>query len=52
MAIKPTADYTDKDFDAILAETQALMQVALPAWTDFSSDNFGNVIIQAFAFDR
>lgn len=50
MAIKPTADYTDKDFDAILAETQALMQVALPAWTDFSSDNFGNVIIQAFAF--
>lgn len=50
MAITPTADYTDKDYDAILAETQALMQVALPGWTDFSSDNFGNVIIQAFAF--
>lgn len=49
MAFKPPADYTDKDFDAILARLQTEIIARLPAWTDFTSTSFGNMLLQSFA---
>lgn len=51
MPILPTnLDYTDKDFDALVLRLQNLIPSVFPQWTDFNTANFGNVLIEAFAF--
>lgn len=43
-------DYTSKDFDSIRARVQALITSVFPTWTDFEVTNFGNILIDAFAW--
>jgi len=44
------ADYTDRDYAALMVREQALAQQQFPAWTDYNEANFGNQLLQAFAF--
>lgn len=48
--IPQQADYTDKDFDSVLLRLQNLVRSAFPEWTDFSVANFGNLLLQLYAF--
>ena len=51
MALLPASlDYTDKDFDALVRRLQSLIRSAFPTWTDFNVANFGNILIELFAF--
>lgn len=51
MAIIPaTLDYTDKDFDSIRLRLQATIRSVFPDWTDFNVANFGEVLLESFAF--
>jgi len=51
VAILPSsADYTDKDFDAIRKRMIALIRSVFPSWSDFSVSNFGNILMEAPAF--
>lgn len=43
-------DYTDKDFDSARARLFKLIQSVFPTWTDTSVANFGNLIIEMFAW--
>ncbi len=44
------ADFTDKDFDSLRLRLQSLIRSVFPDWTDFNVANFGNLLIEAFAF--
>jgi len=46
----PSTDYSDKDFDALRARLRSLIQTAFPQWTSQRVANFGNVLIESFAF--
>lgn len=46
----PSTDYTDKDFDAVLARLENLIESAWPEWTDHERANFGNLLVELFAF--
>lgn len=48
--IPPTLDYTDKDFDALVARLRNAIPSVFPTWTDFNTANFGNILTEAFAF--
>lgn len=51
MPLLPTStDYTDKDFDALRARLFKLISSAFPEWTDENVANFGNVLVECFAF--
>lgn len=43
-------DYTDLDFDALRLRLQNLISSAFPEWTDFNVANFGNILLDCFAF--
>lgn len=43
-------DYTTKDFDSIRARLFQLIRSVFPAWTDESVANFGNILVELFAF--
>jgi hypothetical protein len=43
-------DYTDKDFDSLRARLINLVHGAFPEWTDFNVANFGNILLELFAF--
>lgn len=43
-------DYTDKDFDSLRARLINLVGSAFPTWTDFNVANFGNILLELFAF--
>jgi hypothetical protein len=43
-------DLTDKDFDALRGRLTGLAQSAFPDWTDFDVANFGNVLLELYAF--
>src|SRR5882724_82391 len=45
-----TADYTDKDFDSLRLRLQSLVRSVFPDWTDFNVANFGNVLLELYAF--
>lgn len=47
---KPILDYTDKDFEAIRLRLRKLISSVFPTWTDDSVANFGNILVEAFAF--
>lgn len=48
--IPQSVDYTDKDFDSLLARLQNVVQSVFPEWTDFNRANFGNILLELFAF--
>lgn len=43
-------DYTDRDFDSIRARLFDLISSVFPTWTETKVANFGNVLIESFAF--
>lgn len=43
-------DYTDKDFDSLRARLINLVGSAFPTWTDFNVANFGNLLLELYAF--
>lgn len=47
---RPEIDYTDKDFDSILARLYSLIEVVFPDWTSQQVADFGNILIQLYAF--
>jgi hypothetical protein len=48
--LSPGSDKTDKDFDALRARLIALAHSAFPDWTDFDVANFGNLLLELYAF--
>ena len=51
MALLPqNVDYTDKDFDSIRLRLFSLIRSVFPEWTDDSIANFGNLLVECFAF--
>lgn len=51
MAIVPrTLDYTDKDFDSLRDRLILLIRSVFPDWTDYNVLNFGNLLMELFAF--
>jgi hypothetical protein len=51
MALLPTnTDYTDKDFDSFKLRLQNLVRSVFPEWTDYNVANFGNILLELFAF--
>ncbi len=50
MAITPKSlDYSDRDFDSLLARLVNLSLSVFPAWTDDQRANFGNILRELFA---
>lgn len=43
-------DFTDRDFDSLRLRLQNLIRSVFPEWTDFNVANFGNILIELFAF--
>ena len=43
-------DYSDKDLDSLRVRLQALISAVFPTWTDFNVANFGNILIELYAF--
>src|SRR5215510_14481044 len=43
-------DYTDKDFDSLRLRLQSLVRSVFPDWTDFNIANFGNILLELYAF--
>ncbi len=49
--ILPTSlDYTDKDKASLTLRLQALIRSVFPSWTDFNVANFGEILIELYAF--
>lgn len=46
--ITPSLDYSDKDFDALLARANQLIAAAFPEWSDKNVANFGNILVSLF----
>lgn len=43
-------DYTDKDFDSLLARCNNLIDSVFPTWSDRNRANFGNILVSLFCF--
>jgi hypothetical protein len=43
-------DYTDKDFDSVRLRLQNLARSVFPDWTDYNVANFGNLLLELYAF--
>jgi len=43
------SDFTNKDFDSWILEERARASAAFPAWTDFNTPNYGNILLELFA---
>lgn len=51
MALLPeNLDYTDRDFDSLLARLRNLISSVFPEWTDDQVANFGNILVELYAF--
>lgn len=51
MPILPAStDYTDKDFDSLRARLFNLIQSVFPNWSVTAVANFGNLLVESFAF--
>lgn len=48
--ISTPVDYTDKDLASIRARLYALVGSVFPEWTDQNVANFGNVLVELYAF--
>lgn len=47
-----SADYTDKDFESVRRRLYALIASVFPTWTDSSVANFGNLLLEMFAWTQ
>lgn len=45
-----SADYSDKDFDALRVRMFKLITSVFPEWSDQNAANFGNILVELFAF--
>jgi hypothetical protein len=45
----PSPDFTSRDFDAWIIELRARKNSAFPAWTDDTTPNYGNILLELFA---
>lgn len=43
-------DYTDRDFDSLLARLRNLISSVFPTWSDDKVANFGNILVELYAF--
>lgn len=50
MALQPSLDYTNKDFDALRDRLFNIIPSAFPEWTDRQVADFGNLLVELFAF--
>lgn len=52
MALFPTPnlDFTDKDHDSFLVRLRNAIKSVFPTWTDEKVANFGNILLESFAF--
>ena len=51
MSLLPAqVDYSNKDFDAIRLRLIELLKSVFPDWSDFSVANFGNILLEMYAF--
>ena len=48
--LPPNLDYTDRDFASIRLRLFALISSVFPDWTDQNVANFGNILIELYAF--
>ena len=48
--IAQAQQYSDKDFDSLRLRLQSLVQSVFPDWTDFNVANFGNILLELYAF--
>lgn len=48
--VQQSLDYTDKDFDSIRARLHNLIDSAFPEWTDKEVADFGNILVDLYAF--
>lgn len=48
--IRPSLDYTAKDFDTLSARIFNIIPSAFPEWTDIQVANFGNMMVELFAY--
>lgn len=48
--IRPSLDYTNKDFDSLDARQRSLISAAFPDWTDENVSDFGNLLVNLFSF--
>lgn len=46
----PSSDYTARTFDSWVVELRSRKNAAFPSWTDDTTPNFGNILIELFAF--
>jgi hypothetical protein len=47
---QPILDFSDKDFASLRLRLQGLARSIHPEWTDFNTANFGNIMLELFAF--
>jgi hypothetical protein len=50
MTLPAPVAYTDKDFDALRARLFDLVRSVYPSWTDTAVANFGNILLESFAY--
>jgi hypothetical protein len=50
MPIRPSLDYTSKDFDALRDRLFNIIPSAFPEWTDRQVADFGNILVELFAW--
>lgn len=51
MSLLPiNTDYSDKDFDSIRLRLISMARQVFPTWTDYNVANFGNILVELFAF--
>jgi hypothetical protein len=50
MSLQPSLDYTSKDFDALRDRLFNIIPSAFPEWTDRQVADFGNLLVEMFAF--
>lgn len=48
--IKPSLDYSDRDFYSLRLRLQGLIRSVFPNWTDFNRANFGNILLEMMAY--
>ncbi len=48
--IAPDNNYTDLDFECMRSRLFSLIRSVFPAWSDDSIVNFGNILVESFAF--
>lgn len=48
--LPPPAAYSDKDFDTLVERLHDVARSVFPTWSDDAVANFGNVLLQSFAY--